>query len=452
MGHTAQDISSAIFVLDQLNRTQNIPFHRPIELNATLPFVKYLHQFSLPTGEDVILGKDFLGIALKINGSGFDPTQYQIGYANIPLDLLELLLPDYQFSSTKTSIVIRESIAELQVDLTYSNVLFLFHNGSMGLDNLITLNYPLNPEQPIIAAHFMLVQLDKITFTFVIRKYTHYGASGVETYSKITLGNVINLIINEELPTNQNWPYTSEYKIQENFLAYFRINETLSLYTGSDIRRRLKQFSNISLSLITSQYIGLLNGTKAINTLTAVIDNENKEMADLRQTSFPVTEEISMFYKEKPIFSSKIKGYNFALQGENPDNITLIPVKTQIVALNQPNSLISNLLFSEETSLFRELVAESMKRFIANSEVSDLSTYRFSSVCRLDLSSSRYIQDFQVQEWGGSMIAFNSLEYAVKISSLLSEDKDENKITFIPIFPGIVALLYLKKRKRMKTP
>ncbi|UCE12359.1 MAG: hypothetical protein JSV04_09165, partial [Candidatus Heimdallarchaeota archaeon] len=120
MGHTRQDISSAIFALGQLNRTQNIPFYGSIELHAAVPFVKYLHQFSLPTGEEVILGKDFLGIALRVNGSGFDSTQYQFGYANIPLDILKILIPDYQFSSTKTSIEIQESTSELQVVLTYS--------------------------------------------------------------------------------------------------------------------------------------------------------------------------------------------------------------------------------------------------------------------------------------------------------------------------------------------
>ncbi|MFX0151952.1 MAG: hypothetical protein ACFFAJ_14275, partial [Candidatus Hodarchaeota archaeon] len=92
IGHEAHGIKSAVFALGNLARKQEIAEPVFVEWQTIVPFVKFLHQFSRPSGETVILGYDFLGMALKVNGSGFTSNYYQLGYANVPIDFLEFLL------------------------------------------------------------------------------------------------------------------------------------------------------------------------------------------------------------------------------------------------------------------------------------------------------------------------------------------------------------------------
>lgn len=439
VGHESQDIKTAFLALEQVKRTQKIPIIGSIEWYSTVPFAKFLHQFSLITGEDVILGQDFLGIALKANGSGFDPAYYQLGYANVPSDFLEFLVPDNQnssFNSTvETSIMIQESMNEFQIDLTYYNLTYLFQRAGIDLQSLYGLQ---------IAKNFMIVQFDTLKFSINIRKYAHHGTSGVETLSKISIGNVMNLIINEERPQDETWTNASEYEIQENFKDIFQIQETFSWYQGLDIMKRLQHFSDISFSLITAQNIGLINGTQTVENVQVVIDGQNRTVAELAQSNFPVTEDISAIHDEQLLFSTKVKGRNFAIQQEDiTDRIGLVPIEAQVIASNQQKGFAGNLLFEQETSLLMELVAECVKRFIADSEVAMLGTNEIITKCNLDLTSAQYIQDFQVLEWSGLPFTINLIQFAVKTTPFSSSDAKQSKITHAPTVSGIIGLLIL---------
>lgn len=459
VGHESQDIKTAFLALEQVKRTQEIPLIGSIEWCSTVPFAKFLHQFSLPTGEDVILGQDLLGISLKVNGSGFDPSYYQLGYANVPSDFLEFLIPDSQNSSFNssvgTSIVIQESMNELQIDLTYDNLTYLFQRTGIDLDKFIDLSILYDPEKRITAEHLMIIQFDTITFSLIIRKYTHHGTSGVETLSEISIGNVINLIINEGLPQDETWTNAIEYEIQEKFMDLIQIPETFSWYQGSNITTRLKQFSNISFSLISSQNIGVLNGTQPVNNVQLVIDSQNRTTIELDQSNFPVIEEISAIHDEQLLFSTKVKGRNFAIQqADISGKISLIPIETQVIALNQQKGFANNTLFLQETSLLEELVAECMKRFIADSEVSMLGTSEIITKGNLDLTSAQYFQDFQVVEWSGLPFTINLIQFAVKTAPLSTTKTRQSQITLVPTVPGILGLLILsvvvRREKREK--
>ncbi|MCK5616909.1 hypothetical protein KAR91_84385, partial [Candidatus Pacearchaeota archaeon] len=439
-------IKSAFLALEQVKRTQDIIIDT-IEWQTVVPFAKYIHQFTLPTGEDVLLGQDFLGMAVRVNGSGFNPAHYQLGYANVPLDFLELIIPDSNGSSfnssVETSVMIQESMNELQIDLTYYNLTFLFQTDSIDLDSLLGLG---------IAEHLMIVQFDKITYSIVIRKYSHHGTTGVETLSEISIGNAMNLIINEELPQNQNWTDAFDYEIQENFMDYIPISETFSWYQGSDIIKRLQQFSDISFSLITAQNIGVMNGTQAVDNFKVVIDDQNRTAAELDQNNFPVKEEISVLHDEQQLFSTQVKGRNFAVQREEIEGkISLVPIETQVIALNQQSGFADNLLFEQETLLLKELVAECVKRFIADTEVSTLRTNEIINKAGLDFAYPQYIQDFQVMDWSGLQFSINLIQFAVKTAPSTSVKTKLSRITFAPTVSGILGLLVLgvvvKRRK-----
>lgn len=449
VGHEDEGINSVFLALERVNRTQDIILDL-ISWQSVVPFSKYLHQFSLPSGEDIILSQDFLGMALKINESSLDLEDYQYGYANVPSDFLEFLIPDNQNvtydSSVKTSIMVQDSSNELQIDLTFSNITFLFQNNSIALDDFI--------ESAVnLSDHLMIVQFEKIIFTIIIRKYDHYGTSGVETLSEITIGNVMNLIINEELPPDQTWINAFEYEIQDNFRDFIPIHETFSWYHGSNIRDRLKLFPEISFSLITAQNIGVLNGTQPVNNLQIVVDGQNKTIIGLSESTFPVKEEISAIYKQQKLFSALVKGRNFAIQKEDStEKISLIPVETQVISLNQRNKFANNPLFLQETFLLNEMVVESVKRFISDPNVSIMGTNELVEKSRLDLISARYSQEFQVKEWSGIQFSLHLMQFAVKNASLPTEKTKLSEITSIPIASGILGLLIicmvLKRVKR----
>ncbi len=449
VGHESQEIKSAFLALEQVKRTQDIIIDT-VEWQTAVPFAKYLHQFTLPTGEDVILGQDFLGIALKVNGSGFNPVNYQLGYANVPLDFLEFIIPDSKDSSfnssVETSIMIQESMNELQIDLTYSNLTFLFQTDSIDLNSLLGLE---------IAEHLMIVQFDEITYSIIIRKYSHHGTSGLETLSEISIGNVLNLIINEELPMDYDWISAFDYEIQENFMDLIPIHEAFSWYQGIDITSRLQQFPDISFSLITAQNIGVLNGTQTVDDLQVVIDGQNRTTAELAQLDFPVKDEISVIHDERTLFSTQVKGRNFAMiQEESTYKISLVPMEARVIALNQQSGFADNLLFLQETSLLEELVVECVKRFIANPAVSTLATSEIINKGGLDLTSARYIQDFQLEEWLGLRFKINLIQYAVKTAPSSSVTTKLSQITLGPTAPELLGLLILgivvKRGKRGK--
>jgi len=65
----------------------------------------------------------------------------------------------------------------------------------------------------------------------------------------VSIGTIMNLIINEELPQSLNWTNAIDYEIEENFQDLeFPIHETFSWYQGSDIKQRLELFKGISFS------------------------------------------------------------------------------------------------------------------------------------------------------------------------------------------------------------
>ncbi|MFX1516479.1 MAG: hypothetical protein ACFFC6_09220 [Promethearchaeota archaeon] len=444
VGHESHEIKSAFLAIQKVKRTQDIIFET-IEWETTVPFTKYLHQFTLPTGEDVLLGQDFLGMALKVNGSGFDPTQYQLGYANVPLDFLEFILPEGKESSfnlsVETSIGIQESMNKFQIDLTYSNLTFLFQTASVDLDDLLGLE---------TADHLIIAQFDRIVFSTIIKKYSHQGISGVETISEISIGNTKNLIINEELPTNQDWTDALEYEIEEDFKGLIPVHETFSWYQGSDIKNRLQQFSDISFSLITAQNIGVLNGTQAADNFTVFIDDQNRTSSELSQKDIPVTEEISVLHNEQLLFSNQVMGRNFAVQQNFEDTFSLIPLETQVITLNQQRGFADNLLFQQETSLLKELVAECVKHFITDPLAPTLGTNEILIKGGLDLTSAQYIQDFQVKEWSGAHFKINLIQYAIKTAPFSSDTKKPGQLTHtssVLELLGIFILVIMINRK-----
>ncbi|MHA2223753.1 MAG: hypothetical protein ACXAC8_00895 [Candidatus Hodarchaeales archaeon] len=449
IGHETHGINTMLLALEQVKRTQDLPIIGSVDWQTIVPFVKYLNQYSLSSQENVIISQDILGLALKINGSGFNPSQYQIGYANVPLDFFKFLMPDDGFFSGAyprvNMVSIQESNNELLVELIYSNLTFLFQTASFDLETFLDpVQYP---NFQILSNNLMIVQFDQIKFSFSIRKYAHYGNVGVEMFSEITIGNVINLIINEGLSQDHLWETAEEYEIQSKFLDAVEISETFSWYQENDIITRLQKFSEISFSLITAQNIGILNnnGTPVESNIHIIVDNQTSTKNELKnQNEITVTEEISMHYNEELFFFSQAKGLDFATQKDSrTGKISLIPVESRIIPLNQQNNLKNDPLFNQETFLLRDLVIENVKRFIADPELTQINSDFLYATSGLSLPSAYYLQDFQVKGWEGSQITLNVLQNAVKVYSDPSTKTKNTNITLFSPFPGIMALFVL---------
>lgn len=465
IGHEALGFKTAFFALDKVKRTQNLPVIGAIEWETSVPFVKYLHQLSLPTGEELVSSHDFLGVALKINGSRFNPEYYNLGYANIPPDFISFLLEDsveYSLSQgdqkgelgitsnssfnpiTTTKVMIESTENSFMVELTYSNLSFLFQTNNIDLNKISELE---------ISDKFILAQFDHVTFSISVKKYSYNGLSGVETISEVSIGKVINLLINEELPIEPSWSSSEEYKISAKYKDLLPINETLSWYKGLDIKKRLGLFSEISFSLITAQNIGLLNGTNSIENLQTTIDNQNLSKNELNQFDYLINNDNTIVYDEKPLLVNIINERDFAIQkNEETDQFTLVPMKIKSIALNQQVGFSDNILFLQETSLLRDLVAECAKRFIDNSNVTSLSTDKFFKIGGLYLTAAQYIQDYQLIKWEGSQFSMNLLQYISKVATLPSQPKHPNQITEISIHPGLFALIVLISVLKIKIP
>jgi hypothetical protein len=463
IGHEAYGFKTALIALEKVKRTQDFPIIGAIEWETEIPFVKYLHHFSLPTGEEIVSSQDFLGVALKINGSKYNPEHYQLGYANIPPDFITFLLEgsddkspfqgnqkrgigNNPFNLSVASTIIIEKVGtNFKVDVTYSNLTFLFQTNNIDLDQISELE---------ISKNFFIAQFDHVTFSILVKKYSHHEVSGVETISEVSLGKVINLLINEELPLEQSWSTAEEYSISANYKELFEINEILSFYSGPDIKKRLELFNEISFSIITAQNVGILNGTNSIENIQTTIDGRNLTKYELNQFNYPIQNEYSILYNEKPLLVNVIKERDFVVQeNEETNQFSLVPIKINSIALNQQIGFAENILFLQETSLLRDLVAECAKRFIDNPSITSLSTDKFFKIGGLYLTAAQCIQDYQLVEWEGFQFTINLLQYITKTSSDTSPRTTRtNLITEISIYPGVFALLILLSILRLKKP
>ncbi len=449
VGHRAKGFNSAIFGIKQVKRTQDVfGFDNPISWQSPMPFTKIVHQFMLPTGETVILGTDFLGISLKINGTNFNPNHYQLGYANLPVDLINALKGEKisnqivkfnqgaevtdNYPPFDMKIEVTDLQDRLKIDYIYLNPTYLFHTGIIDFFEVE------------LADHFVIAQFDEIRYSFDIRKYIYDGAAGVETKSEISIGKVINLIINEELPQNSSWVNAYDYKVKEEFPGVFDINESFAWYQGSDIVTRVNLFTDVSFSVITAQNIGIINRTESFDDIKLYIDNNNITKEALAQDDHLVVNEITTFANNKLISTSRVHGMDYAVQyvGEN-EEVSLIKVNSQTIALNQHYGFSHNNLFLEETSILRDLISDSLKHFINDPIISSQTADSLFSIAGLYLPSAYYIQEFEVTNWTSAKLNINFLQFAAQESSINLDEVNRNNITDLNVFPGIIAFVIL---------
>ncbi len=448
-------ISTAIMAIEKVGRTQEIfGFDTPIKYQTPLPFMKLVNHYTLPQGFDVVSSLDILGIALKIDEENYNPATYQLGYANLPMDLINLIIgygTDIQTVNTamnvgniftefpyNPSINIQEKKDSFQVDVIYSNVTFLFQTEGIGFFEFE------------IGSNLLFLQFETLAFTFSVSKYVLNKENGVESRVKVNVGKILTLIINEDLPEG-TWINAFDFRVEENLFGLLEINDTFSYYTGSDISHRLTLFDSLTFSLITSQSLGLLNGTKTLEGIEVYIDARNTSKAELGAQNFLITEEVSLLFNEAPLFTSYINGREFAI--ENPaNNPTLLPMNSFSIALNQQTGFAGNLLFRQETSIVRDIVTECIQHYSENNQIKDLTPDQLYDITGLYLQSAKYFRDSGVINWTGNPISFQLLDVLHATTSESFFNGEHSQITSISFFPSFLVLLLisLKIRKRRK--
>ena len=469
VAHESQGIHSAFFAVDNVRRTEDMlyPIGRSIEWQTSLPFVKHLIHYELPSGENVIMSQDFLGVALRLDGQDFDYSHYQVGYANIPIDFLDFfsdtLLSDSEIaekidgesevtptlintSSFPTSITVFNTENDLTVKATYSNITYLFQTLDIDFENLAKFE---------ISDHFLMIQFDTIEITVTLLKHSNSIASGVETHLGIRVGNVINLIINEEIPDEETWILSAEKHVETSYNDIFEIDDTFSWYRGEEITKRLSLFNKASLSLLISQNIGIINGTQNNDNFEIRLSGQNITKEELSQLDFVVSDNITVQHNEEILSTTIVDGYNYALE-EDPltGTLSITPASTNLIALNQHPSLSSNILFLRETALINELVAESIKRFVANDSLTRLTTDQLFKISKLYMTAALYVQDLQIEEWKGypSTVKLFNIAFREVNSDIIVYQE----ITSFPLFTSVgILIIYStvfsrKSRKRRK--
>ncbi|PWI49683.1 hypothetical protein CEE45_00715 [Candidatus Heimdallarchaeota archaeon B3_Heim] len=453
IGHDSHEIKSAFIAVESIKRTESItPFE--VEWQASLPYFKYLSVFSLPSGESVILTQDLLGLALKLDGQNFIYDQYLVGYANIPLKILEFLLDSLNSSQmvqnsidghtttidipTFSSIIpmeveIQENNNELTITTTYSNITYLFQTNGVNIEQISSFS---------ISDKFVLIEFESISFTTRIMKYSTSTNSGVETQVEMNVGAIQNLIINEELPSGLTWNETTEKHIEKEYPGLIRVNDTISWYKGNDIYSRMTLFNHASLSLLVSHNLGVLEGFESKKSSSIKIDGCNTSREELIQSDITAKDNITITQNEDLLFINHIKGHDYALQRDlQTQKWSLTSINIKLVALTQHPSLSGNILFLEESSLLNPFVAESVRRFVANMSTTSLSTEQLLKTANLYLTSAEYVQDFQIESWMGYPTKIKSLSKAILKSNNL--DLGLSKISYFSLFPGVFSLAIL---------
>ncbi len=454
VGHESRDIFSAFFAVENVKRREFIPLLDFIEWQASLPFVKNLILYDLPSKENAIIAQDFLGMALRLDGQAFDYNHYQVGYANIPYDFLEFFTEalisgseiqekietdseisqiSINSSTSPMSISVSNTENELTVKTTYFNTTYLFQTKDVDFEQIASFD---------LSDHFLMLQFDEIEISISLLKYSNSMTSGVESHVGIRVGNVINLIINEKRPQEETWSQSSEKHIETNYNGIFDLNDTFSWYRGEEIAQRLSLFNKTSLSLFISQNVGILDGKTNNDNFKIMLSGENISKEALAQNDYPVSDDISILHNEETLVTTIIDGYDFALE-ENPLTKTssIIPTSVNLIALNQHPSLSNNILFLRETSLINELVAETVKRFVDNDSLSELSTDQLLKIAKLYMTAAVYIQDIQITDWVGFPTSIISLSTAIRKSD--NKALNLSKISDFSPFPGVFSVLIL---------
>ncbi len=449
VGHESQDIHSAFFAVDKLRKMEYIPPFGSFEWQASLPFVKHLILYELPSGENVVMSQDFLGMALRLEGQDFDYNNYQVGYAHIPIDFLDFLsdtLPPkfsqimHNTSSSPMSIAVFNSNNDLTIKTTYYNITYLFQTQSIDFENLVNFD---------ISDHFLMIQFDTVEITINLLKHSNSMASGVETHFDIRVGNVINLVINEERPDEETWNQSYEEPVETNYNRFIVINDTFSWYTGEEIAKRLSLFNKTSLSLLISQNTGILDGTQNNDNFEIELSGQNISKEELSQSDHTVNDNITVLHNEEILSATIVDGYNFALE-EDTDTKTLsiAPASVNLIPLNYLHpSLYRTKLFLKETSLIYELVVESIKRFIANDNLTKLTTDEILKRTKSYLNDAIYVQDLQIEDWKGYPSTVKLLHRALRVYN--RDIPEYNNITSYPFLTSVgILVIYLKISSR----
>lgn len=453
MKHSKLGFNSLVLVLEHIRRTQKIFPLPTIEWNATVPFIKLLHQFQLDSGEQIVISKDILGFALKLNSSDFKANEYQLGYPNIPIEFLEFLITEFSqgfsikqdqidtsgtiFSATSNcSIALEETMNEVVVTINFENITYLFQNNSIDLDEI-------TPNKFNLSRKFLIIQFKNVAFTICLRKFSPNELVGMETFTQISIGDVLNLIINEPLPTEGSWDWSIEHTIQKDFLGLIPIEEVLSWYSGPDIQKRLSLFSETQFSFLTSYQIAILNGTERLKD-KILIDNTPITTLELAQMNVPVNEEIKINYNEIPYFVKKFIGFDFVNKDENQ----IDQLESNLIALSQQSGFSGNKLFLEKTILVRELISEGLKRFINKPEIIQLTSDQLYQLCGLYFTYSRFIQDSSIKSWDGKKFYFNSIEEGIRKIGLQISGKNDQITSFNIVHWILVILIMIPLSKR----
>ncbi len=463
VGHDSHGIKSAFLAVENIKRTEFIPLFGTVEWQASLPYFKYLSVYSLPSGESVILTQDLLGLTLNLDGHDFVDDQYLVGYANIPLDILEFLFDSINsvhmvknsihgyvpsndirsYSSTNPmEISIQENYNELVITATYSNISYLFQTNPINIEQISSFR---------ISDKFLLIEFESLSFSTRILKYSTSTNTGVETQLEMNVGTIQNLVINEELPSEVIWQGASETHVEKEYSELIRVNDTFSWYKGDDINKRMSLFNQASLSFLVSHNLGVVEGSESKKSSTVSIDGRNTSREELIQSDIVATENITLTQNEDLLFINHIKGHDYALhQDPNTEKWSVIPTTIKSIALNQHPSLSGNILFLEEASLLNSLIADSVSRFVTNKSILSLNAEQLLKIATLYLTSTEYVQEFQIDSWNGYPTKIRSLSNAVLESKKINIGL--SKISHFSFFPGFISLailvVFLSRKRR----
>lgn len=445
IGHESNQLKSIILAVDKIKRTESIPFGEPIQWETSVPFTKYSLVIPLQSGENVIFTQDLLGLVLRIEDTTFDYNQYQVGYANVPLDILDFLMEQIPISYNASSmdIALHESHDDLIVTTEYTNVTYLFQNQDIDFEEILSFE---------LSDHFLLAQFDSITITLKLLNYDNPSYSGVDTQIEIQIGNVVNLIINEALPTDLSWNSSVEKHIETSYNDVFEINETFSWYRFDDIHERIGLFNRSALSYLLSQNLGILNDTNSISEYNVSLSGENVTRSDLAQYDYLISDNITIQYNSSFQCVTHVNGHDYSII-ENPktNSLTLGDISYTLISLNQHPSLSSNMLFIRETSLLNTILAESIRHSVNNENITVLSTDQLLRLTNMYFSASVYTLDLRMEEWKGYPTSINILQTIQRNQIVL--DGNRSNVTSFPSFTVIMLIfvvLPLYRRKKLK--
>lgn len=415
-----------------------------------LPYTKLLNYFTLNNySEDILLSQDFLGLALKVNGSSFPDNRLLMGYPNIPLEVVKTIdlvterkqtifpRPDVESTFSKNDQMV-------EISISYSNISFIFQAQKIGVNSYSDFS---------VKNTSIIMLLDKLEVKYEIRAFHYEEFWTLEVTPHFIIGNIIEMAIGERIENDLNDFITEKEIIVEPISILKPISfGNFTFYRDSAILDRINQFDTFSLNVMTSQNINVNGSQVNLNEPTFFMDEIKQSSLNLREKSIEIDKSIKAKVGDYSFYHSVVEGNNFALlTDKNTNSNSFIKISEYILPWSgsETSGMDNFALFQEENELVMDLVADFVQR-IYKDQYLGKSSGEVLITTRMSFFDTDYILNYEVSTWTGDLLEISPKHILIKEKTDMINNPLEKITNSEPIFSifSIIIIYFIRDRRK----